>query len=166
MGMTEQRDYFAVLEITAGAGEQEIRSAYRRLARRYHPDLHPERADGEQRLKELNEAYAVLGDPAQRARYLQTRRVRIRIETPSASPSAAPRRPAPSPQSSPPPPPGYVVYGSHVDLSGGRGWPRAFHGLGTGFRAPYGSPPPGGTVDDEELALLYVRRLLRTLFGW
>jgi curved DNA-binding protein CbpA len=166
--VTVQRDYFAILEITASAGEQEIRSAYRRLARRYHPDLHPERADGEQRLKEINEAYAVLSDPGQRARYLQTRHVRIRVE-PTSPPAAAPRRPPRQPvppRSTAPHPPADVVYGSHVDLSGGYGWPRAFQGLGTGFRAPYGSPAPRRTIGDEELALLYMRRLLRALFGW
>ncbi len=162
-----ERDYFAILEISAGASEEEIRAAYRRLARRYHPDLHPERADAEERQRELNEAYAVLSDPAQRARYLRARRIPIRVES---SPGAAPPTP---PYSGPPatPPPAAprrpdVGYGSHVDLSDGRRWPRAYSGLGGDFRAPYGSPVPPGTLDDAELALLYARRLLRALFGW
>src|SRR5437764_7101202 len=118
-GVTVPRDYFAILEIGPGASEQEIRAAYRRLARRYHPDLHPERADADQRLKEVNAAYEVLGDPVQRARYLRARRVGVRADTtPSPRPPAAPH-----PPSAPPPPPAYVAYRSHVDLSGGRaGW--------------------------------------------
>jgi curved DNA-binding protein CbpA len=147
-----QRDYFAVLEIGPGASEQEIRAAYRRLARRYHPDLHPDRADGEQRLKELNAAYEVLGDATQRARYLRTRRVHVRVDvTASEAAPAAPRPPSPPP----PPPFGYVVYGSHVDLSGGRRGRRA-----------YGGAAPRPAVADDELAVLYARRLLRALFGW
>lgn len=162
--MTVQRDYFAVLEIGPGASEQEIRAAYRRLARRYHPDLHPERADAEQRLKELNAAYAVLSDPVQRARYLRTYRVRIRVDAAaSGTTPAAPH--APRPPS--PPPPAYVVYGSHVDLSGGRaGW-RAYTSASHRAAGARSSRAPQRRVpDDDELALLYVRRLLRALFGW
>jgi curved DNA-binding protein CbpA len=161
-----QRDYFAVLEIEVGASEQEIRAAYRRLARRYHPDLHPERADAEQRLKEINEAYEVLGDPVQRARYLRAHRVRIRVE----GTGSVPRGPSPwtaPPRASPPaspPAPGSRVYGSHVDLSGGRaGW-GAYGGVGFGWG--YQGPIPQQPLTENEQAMLYVRRLLRVLFGW
>ena len=155
-----QRDYFAVLELSAGASEQEIRAAYRRLARRYHPDLHPERTDADARLKELNAAYEVLSDPVQRARYMRARRVRVRVETAPGGAQPASRRPAPPP---PAPPSGYVVYGAHVDLTGGRtGW-RAYGGVRV---AGAGGRPTSGAVSDEEMALLYMRRLLRALFGW
>ena len=165
--MTVQRDYFTILEIGAEANEQEIRAAYRRLARRYHPDLHPERTDAEQRLKELNEAYAVLSDPVQRARYLGTRRVRIRVQAAPSAPPPGPRRAASPPSTPPPPPPAYVVHGSHVDLSGRRAGQRAYGGVGGGRPgARYGSAPRQGPLDEDELALLYVRRLLRALFGW
>jgi curved DNA-binding protein CbpA len=166
-----QRDYFAILEISAGASEQEIRAAYRRLARRYHPDLHPERPDADERLKELNEAYAVLSDPAQRARYLRSREVRIRVDAPSAPaprPAGSPPRPsarpaAPWPGSPSGPLPGSGVYSRHVDLSRGRGQWGAYGGVG--FGRGYGGPIPQRPFDDEQ-ALLYVRRLLRALFGW
>lgn len=161
-----QRDYFAILEIEVSASEQEIRAAYRRLALRYHPDLHPERADAEQRLKDLNEAYEVLGNPVQRARYLRARSVRIRADgagrvSTGQSPRSAPR---PSPPPAPSPAPGYRIYGSHVDLSNGRaGW-GAYGGVGYG--RGYGGPIPQRPLTDDEQALLYVRRLLRVLFGW
>ncbi|HLH21669.1 MAG TPA: DnaJ domain-containing protein [Chloroflexota bacterium] len=143
------RDYFAILEIGPDASEAEIRGAYRRLARRYHPDLHPERDDAEQRLKELNAAYEVLSDPSRRARYLRERRVRVPVDAPGGGWRA-----------SRPPAAGAVVRGAHVDLSGGR----------TGWRA-YGRGSWSGAAshrprDEEELALLYARRLLRALFGW
>jgi curved DNA-binding protein CbpA len=159
-----QRDYFAILEIGPGASEQEIRAAYRRLARRYHPDLHPERADAEQRLKELNEAYEVLGDPVQRARYVRARRLRMHVEA-----AARPAPPAPPRAARPPPtaPRGYVVYGSHVDLTGGRtGWSAYGGGRYGAAGGRSGGVPRRPPLDDEELALLYMRRLLRAFFGW
>jgi curved DNA-binding protein CbpA len=160
-----QRDYFAVLEISPGASEQEIRAAYRRLARRYHPDLHPERPDAHQRLKEVNAAYEVLGDPVLRARYLRTRRVQVRIQAdPRPAPATQSRPAAPPP---PPPPTGYVVFGSHVDLSGGRtGWRAYGDGSYSGIRGRPSGSARSTPLDDDELAVLYVRRLLRALFGW
>ena len=64
-------DYYAVLELTPEASEAEIRAAYRRLVRHHHPDLHPHRADAEARMRALNEAYAVLSDPAKGRRFGQ-----------------------------------------------------------------------------------------------
>jgi len=64
-----KRDYYEVLGITPTANDQEIKSAYRRLALQYHPDRNPNNPDAEERFKECSEAYAVLADAEKRARY-------------------------------------------------------------------------------------------------
>jgi len=70
--MAEKRDYYEVLGIQKGASEDEIKKAYRKMARENHPDLHPENAEEcEEKMKEINEAYAVLSDPEKRQRYDQ-----------------------------------------------------------------------------------------------
>jgi molecular chaperone DnaJ len=63
-----KRDYYETLGIGRGASEDEIKSAFRRLARQYHPDVSQE-SDAEERFKEINEAYAVLSDDEKRAAY-------------------------------------------------------------------------------------------------
>lgn len=64
-------DYYAILGLEKGAGDKEIRQAYRRLAKAYHPDTHPGNTAAEQKFKEINEAYEVLSDPQKRSRYDQ-----------------------------------------------------------------------------------------------
>jgi molecular chaperone DnaJ len=64
-----KRDYYEVLSINRTATEQEIKSAYRRLAVMYHPDKNPNDAAAEEKFKEAAEAYSVLSDPEQRRRY-------------------------------------------------------------------------------------------------
>jgi DnaJ-class molecular chaperone len=68
---TTERDYYAVLGLPRTATPEEIKKAYRRLARQYHPDLHggSKKADMEKKFKELNEANEVLGDPDKRKKY-------------------------------------------------------------------------------------------------
>lgn len=63
------RDLYAVLGVSRGATDKEIRQAYRRLAREHHPDLHPNDKVAETRFKELSEAYEVLSDATKRAQY-------------------------------------------------------------------------------------------------
>jgi molecular chaperone DnaJ len=64
-----KRDYYEVLGVTRTANDQEIKSAYRRLAVRYHPDKNPNDASAEEKFKEAAEAYGVLADVEQRQRY-------------------------------------------------------------------------------------------------
>jgi len=64
-----KRDYYEVLGVGRGATEQEIKSAYRKLALQFHPDRNPDNPDAEEKFKECSEAYAVLADPNKRANY-------------------------------------------------------------------------------------------------
>ena len=67
--MSSKRDYYEVLSVTRTASDQEIKSAYRRLAVKYHPDKNPNDATAEEKFKEAAEAYSVLSDAEQRRRY-------------------------------------------------------------------------------------------------
>lgn len=62
-------DYYSVLGVERGAEQSDIRQAFRRLARKYHPDLNQDDSDAETRFKEVNEAYEVLSDPDSRRKY-------------------------------------------------------------------------------------------------
>lgn len=70
--MPEQRkDLYEVLELQKGASDEEIKKAYRRLAKKYHPDLNPGDQEAETKMKEVNAAYEILSDPEKKARYDQ-----------------------------------------------------------------------------------------------
>lgn len=69
--MAEKRDYYEVMGVPKNASEDEIKKAYRKLAKKYHPDLHPGDKEAEAHFKEVNEAYEVLSDKDKRARYDQ-----------------------------------------------------------------------------------------------
>ena len=69
--MAEKRDYYEVLGVGKNATDAEIKSAYRKLAKKYHPDLNPGDKEAEEKFKEVNEANDVLSDPEKRKRYDQ-----------------------------------------------------------------------------------------------
>lgn len=69
--MAEKRDYYEVLGIDKNASEDEIKRAYKKLARKYHPDMNPGDKEAEEKFKEINEANEVLSDPEKKARYDQ-----------------------------------------------------------------------------------------------
>lgn len=69
--MAEKRDYYEVLGLQKGASEDELKQAFRKLSRKYHPDFNPGDKEAEEKFKEINEAYEVLSDPDKKARYDQ-----------------------------------------------------------------------------------------------
>jgi len=86
------RDYYEVLGVSRQTGEEEIRSAYRRLARKFHPDLNPGDKQAGEKFKEINGAYEVLSDPEKRKAYDQFGPEGLRAG-PQAAPGAGPGGP-------------------------------------------------------------------------
>jgi molecular chaperone DnaJ len=71
LGTLAKADYYEILGINKGATEDEVKAAFRKAAKQYHPDLHPNDKEAEAKFKEVNEAYEVLSDKDKRAKYDQ-----------------------------------------------------------------------------------------------
>ncbi len=67
--MPEKRDYYEVLGVDRNVSEADLKKAYRKLAKQYHPDMNPNNQEAEAKFKEVNEAYAVLSDPQKKQQY-------------------------------------------------------------------------------------------------
>jgi curved DNA-binding protein len=68
---TNYKDYYSTLEVSKTASQDEIKQAFRKLARKYHPDVNPGNKQAEAKFKEVSEAYEVLSDPEKRKKYDQ-----------------------------------------------------------------------------------------------
>src|SRR5579871_2735584 len=71
MATTQQKDYYGLLGVKKTASAEDIRKAFRKLARKYHPDVNPNDKKAEEKFKEISEANDVLGDPKKRKIYDQ-----------------------------------------------------------------------------------------------
>ena len=69
--MADKRDYYEVLGVDRGADDATLKKAYRKLAKKYHPDMNPGDKEAEQKFKEATEAYGILSDPEKRKTYDQ-----------------------------------------------------------------------------------------------
>jgi curved DNA-binding protein len=134
----EYKDYYKILGVGRDASEKEIKAAFRKLARKHHPDVNPGKKEAEARFKEVNEAYEVLGDKEKRKRYDEL----------GANWEAFGRRGAPHSQGAWPGGGSYRV--DFEDLGGAGGFSdffKTFFGGGGGFS---GFPGTGG--DEEAFA--------------
>ncbi len=82
----DYKDYYQLLGVDKGASEKDIKSAYRKLARQYHPDKNPDNKAAEEKFKEINEAYEVLGDADNRSKYDQLGRSYHRFQQMGGAP--------------------------------------------------------------------------------
>ena len=87
------KDYYSTLGVAKTATEKEIKQAYRKLARKHHPDVNPGDKSAEARFKEINEAYEVLGDPDEAQEIRRARRELARMHEQAGAAAAGSIRP-------------------------------------------------------------------------
>lgn len=112
----EFRDYYEVLGVQRSSSQDEIRKAFRKLARKYHPDVAEDKASAEEKFKEINEAYEVLSDPDKRSKY-----------------DALGANWKHGAEFRPPPGGGFEGFPGGFDFGGGQGGAYEYHFGGTGF---------------------------------
>ena len=78
--MAEKRDYYEVLGVDKSATDQDLKRAYRKLAKKYHPDANPGNKEAEEKFKEASEAYAVLSDKEKERSMINLGMRRLRAE--------------------------------------------------------------------------------------
>ena len=69
VNMAEKRDYYEVLGVSKSASADEIKKAYRKMAKKYHPDVNPDNKEAQAKFTEVNEAYEILSDPEKKSKY-------------------------------------------------------------------------------------------------
>ena len=79
------KDLYSILGVSRDADENVLKKAYRSLAKKYHPDLHPDDAEAEAKFKEINEAFAILSDPEKRRKYDQEQQQKTNTQQHAAS---------------------------------------------------------------------------------
>ncbi|RYD30908.1 MAG: J domain-containing protein [Verrucomicrobiaceae bacterium] len=146
------KDYYAILGVARDATQEDIKKAFRKLARQYHPDVAKDKGAAEVKFKEINEAHEVLSDPDKRSRYDQLGADWERGGT------------APPPGGDA----GYGGYGAGGSGGGGGYSEQEFHFGGTGFSdffeqyfsgaTPFGFPPHGGGGAEEDFEAGSARR--------
>ena len=87
--MAEKRDYYEVLGVDRGADDATLKKAYRKLAKKYHPDMNPGDKEAEAKFKEATEAYSVLSDPDKRLSTISSAMRPLRAAEPEPAVSAA-----------------------------------------------------------------------------
>src|SRR5262245_11016642 len=141
--MAQTRDYYAVLGVASTASQDEIKKAYRRLAKRYHPDANQNDPKAADRFKEISEAYQVVGDAEKRKQYDDMRRLGAFGFGGGASSGG--QRQRPSPGGARPGPGGAGGPGGGFDFDiGGLG------GLGDLFSSMFGGGAGRGRAKESE----------------
>ena len=125
------KDYYGILGVAKTATADQIKKAYRRLAKENHPDLHPGDRQAEARFKEINEAYSVLGEESARGRYDAD----CAAEARKKQAAEAPRRPQAS----------RAPVNPNFDIS------NMAQSMGRGFESFFGFNPETGEITNEEM---------------